>query len=235
MEQFGTFERGIEPEFDISSGEEVDELAWFCGACSSASFIQTSRQRLMLGDAIPGLSDDGFKKALTTLVGPDIFGLLTKTCDYNGGVMWSPGKGIQAAWCGEEEEEQLESVKSLKKAVERAVPKIDVLQEIDNVREVDVGETQFNAAIKDGRGIIQKNRFVQERECCNAFKCPLPFAIPGSTGFQYRVQAQAIAATLTDSCYSNSQCLNPCKTRLQTGFVDPVAQARARAIVGARR
>ena len=71
--------------------------------------------------------------------------------------------------------------------------------------------------------------------CCNTVKCPLPFAIPGSTGFQYRVQAQAIAATLTDSCNSNSKCLNQCKTRLQTGLVDPVAQARARAIAGARR
>lgn len=84
--------------------------------------------------------------------------------------------------------------------------------------------------------IEQRKVIVQEKDsCCNTVKCPLPFAIPGSTGFQYRVQAQAIAATLTDSCYSNSKCLNQCKTRLQTGLVDPVAQARARAIAGARR
>jgi hypothetical protein len=75
----------------------------------------------------------------------------------------------------------------------------------------------------------------QKDSCCNTVKCPLPFAIPGSTAFQYKVQAQAIAATLTDQCYAKSPRLNQCKTRLQTGLVDPVAQARARAIIGARR
>ena len=70
---------------------------------------------------------------------------------------------------------------------------------------------------------------------CNTFKCPLPFAIQGSTAFRSRVQAQAIATTLTDSCYARSPCLNKCKRYLQTGLVDPVAQARARAIVGSRR
>ena len=72
-------------------------------------------------------------------------------------------------------------------------------------------------------------RFIREAECYVA-KCPLPSAIPGATAFQYKTQAHAIAATLTDTCGANR-----CKTRGQSGVIDPVEQARARAIVGARR